>query len=68
MSELRGENYFHVDGSFKIIQDVERKNPGILSGRDRIWNVDETNVSCEFAKRVKVFGSSATNHGEFVAS
>ncbi len=68
MSKLRGENYFHVDGFFNILKDVERKIPGILSDGDRIWNADETNVTCEFAKRIKVFGSSATHHDGFLAS
>ncbi len=30
--------------------------------------MDETNVSCEFGQRLKVFGSSATHHGGFVSS
>ncbi len=35
---------------------------------DRIWNVHETNVTCKFGKRIKVFGSSTTHHWGFAAS
>ncbi len=38
------------------------------SGKDfRVWNMDETSISCEFGKRTKVVGSSQTHHGGFVA-
>ncbi len=51
-----------------MLKDVEKSNPGILSDGDRVWNMDETSISCEFGKRTKGFGSSQTHHGGFVSS
>ncbi len=61
-SKIRGGSFGHVEGFF------EKSNPGILSNVDRVWNMDETSISCEFGKRTKAFGSSQTHHGGFVAS
>ncbi len=65
---LAGESFDHIEGFFKILKDVEKRNAGILSDGERVWNMDETSISCEFGKRTKVFGSSQTHHGGFVAS
>ncbi len=51
-----------------MLKDVEKSNPGILSDGDRVWNMDETSISCEFGKRTKGFGSSQNHHGGFVES
>ncbi len=67
-SKFRGESFDHVGGFFKILKHAEKSNPGILSDGDRVWNMDETSISCEFGKRTKVFGSSQTHHGGFVES
>ncbi len=52
-SKCRRESFDHVEGLFTMLKDVEKSNPGILSDGDRLWNVYETRVSCEFGKRTK---------------
>ncbi len=66
--KFRGESFDHVEGFFKILEDVKKRNPGILFDGERVWNMDETSISSEFGKRIKVFGSSQTHHGGFVSS
>ncbi len=51
-----------------MLKHVEKSNPGNLSDGDRVWNMDETSISCEFGKRTEGFVSSQTHHGGFVAS
>ncbi len=67
-SKFRGESFDHVEGFFKMLKDVEKSNSGILSDSDRVWNMDETSIACEFGKRTKGFGSSQTHHGGCVSS
>ncbi len=67
-SKLRGERFDHIGGLFKILKDVEKTNPWILSDGDRVWNMDDTTISCELGQRAKGFGSSQTHHGGFVSS
>ncbi len=52
-SKFRGEDFDHVEGFFKILKDVEKGNPRILSDGDRVWSMDETSISCEFGKEPK---------------
>ncbi len=35
------------------MKDVEKSNHGILSDGDRVWNMYETSISCEFEKEPK---------------
>ncbi len=67
-SKFRGESFDHVERFLKMLKDVEKSNPGILSDGGRVWNMDETSISCKIGKRTKGFCSSQTHHGGFVAS
>ncbi len=34
-----------------MLKGVEKSNPGILSDGDRVWNMDDTSISCEIRKK-----------------
>ncbi len=52
-SKFRGESFAHVEGFFKMLKDIEKSNPGVLSDADRVWNMDETSISCKIGKRTQ---------------
>ncbi len=68
ISKFRKESFDHVEGFFKMLKDVEKSNPGILSYGYKEKNMDETSIMCEFEKRTKGFGCSQTHHRGFAAS
>lgn len=68
ITKLAAENYDHVASFSEALSNVEKDFSGIFKDPDRLWNIDETAVSCEFGRKVKVFGPSATHHGGYKAS
>ncbi len=42
-----------LKGSSKILKDVKKSNPGILSDGDRVWNMDETSLRVSLEKEPK---------------
>ena len=57
----------HVHPFFDIINNVGKKNPEMLNNPNSIWNLYETAVDATYGKRERVFTSSKSNHGGFVA-
>lgn len=66
--KIKGERFEHVESFFKILEDIGKQFPGILTDGDRVWNLDETKVDPEFGKKIKVYGDSSSHHGGFRAS
>eukprot|EP00171_Calliarthron_tuberculosum_P003170 IDg3170t1 len=62
-ASLIAERHEHVVTFKNAFQSIQEKHANIFSDPDRLWNLDETAVSGEFGKKVKVFGSSGTHHG-----
>lgn len=62
-ASLVAERYEHVCTFKKALQSVEERHSGIFSDPERVWNLDETAVSPEFGRKVKVFSPSGSHHG-----
>ncbi len=39
-----GENFDHFERFFKMLKDVKKSNPGIVSDGDSVWNMEETSI------------------------
>ena len=65
--KLHAESVSHIQPFFDIINDIGKNHPGMLTNPNRIWNLDETAVDGRYGKREKVFLSSDSHHGGFVA-
>ena len=66
-AKLHAEIYDHVASFPKVLRDVGNDFPGIFQNPYRLWNLDETAVSCEYGKKRKVFGAADTHHGGYTA-
>ena len=64
---MKAETFGHVSTFSDALKKVEYANPDIFRNPARLWNVDETAVDCQYGERNKVFGSSATHHGGYMA-
>ena len=67
VAKLAAENHSHVSSFSDALKNVAYANPGIFQDPRRLWNLDETSVNCQYGVRTKVFRSSLTNHGGFIA-
>lgn len=58
LAKLAAQSSPYQFGSLrKVLQDVFSKYPNVKGDPRLVWNMDETEVSFEMGKRVKVFDS-----------
>lgn len=58
LGKLKGDCFQHVEPFYKILEEVNYFHPGILSNGHCVVNADNTNVSVEFGRRVKILSNS----------
>lgn len=62
-ASLVAERHDHVLTFKNALAQISEKHPGIFADPDRLWNLDETDVTAEFGRKIKVFSSSRSHHG-----
>ena len=62
ISKQRGESFDHVKTFEGVLQNIFENNPEIARDPNKIWNMDETGIDCEFGQKEKVASSSSSNH------
>ena len=62
-AKLHAENYDHVASFAKVLRDVRNDFPGIFQNPYRLWNLDETAVSCEYGKKRCLVQQTHTTEG-----
>ena len=62
ISKQRGESFDHVKTLDGVLQNIFENNPEIARDPNKIWNMDETGIDCEFGTKEKVASSSSSNH------
>lgn len=68
IAKLHAEDYDHVHTLKTALQQVVARHPNIATNPRLFWNFDETEVTGEFGKNVKVFTSASSKRGGFRAA